>query len=75
MAAPDTPFSVPSSTKFSPIPSESNNEPNMIPGTEGTNTVIVNNVRSYNPTLIDLAGNAKVLPLMATLLYQEMNNM
>ena len=59
MAAPDAPFTVPSSTKFTPVPPAANSEPNMIPG---TNTVIVNNARSYNPTLIDSTGNAKVVP-------------
>jgi plastocyanin len=59
MAAPDAPFGVTSSTKFTPIPSGANSEPNMIPG---TNTVIVNNARSYNPTIIDSTGNAKVVP-------------
>jgi plastocyanin len=64
MAAPDAPFAVPSSTKFSPIPAGANSEPNIIPGTNtnGTNTVIVNNIRSYNPTLIDTTRNAKVVP-------------
>jgi plastocyanin len=59
MAAPDAPFGIPSSTKFTPIPPEANSEPNMIPG---TNTVIVNNARSYNPTIIDSTGSAKVVP-------------
>jgi plastocyanin len=64
MAAPDAPFAVPSSTKFSPIPPGANSEPNMIPGTNanGMNTVIVNNARSYSPTIIDSTGNAKVVP-------------
>jgi hypothetical protein len=60
MAATDAPFAVSSSTKFSPIPPESNSEPNTIPGTGGTNTVIVNNARSYNPTVIDSTGNPKI---------------
>jgi plastocyanin len=59
MAAPDAPFTVSSSTKFTPVPPAANSEPNMIPG---TNTVIVNNIRSYNPTIIDSTGNAKVVP-------------
>jgi plastocyanin len=59
LAAPDAPFTVPSSTKFTPVPPAANSEPNMIPG---TNTVIVNNIRSYNPTIIDSTGNAKIVP-------------
>jgi plastocyanin len=64
MAAPDAPFAVPSSTKFTPMPPGANSEPNKIPG---TNTVIVNNARSYNPTIIDSTGIAKVVPPNAKL--------
>jgi plastocyanin len=62
MAATFAPFAVPSSTKFMSLPPESNSEPNMIPGTDGVNTVIVSNARSYNPTVIDSTGNAKIAP-------------
>jgi plastocyanin len=64
MAAPDAPFAVRSSTKFNSMPLGSNTEPNMIPGTNanGTNTVIVNNARSYNPAIIDSTGHVKIAP-------------
>ena len=58
MTGPDTPFAVPSSTKFMPLPPGSNSEPNIVPGStkNGMNTVIVNNGRSYNPVTIDSSG-------------------
>jgi plastocyanin len=59
--APDVPFAVPSSTQFMPLPPGANSQPNMAPGPNGTNIVIVSNARSYFPTLIDSNGNAKVL--------------
>lgn len=64
MTGPDTPFAVPSSTKFIPLPPGSNSEPNIIPGStkNGMNTVIVNNGRSYNPVTIDSAGTVKAAP-------------
>ena len=58
MTGPDTPFAVPSSTKFMPLHPGSNSEPNIVPGStkNGMNTVIVNNGRSYNPVTIDSSG-------------------
>jgi len=61
MTTPDVPFTVRSSTQFIPVPPGANSQPNMIPGKNGTNTIIVSNVRGYYPTLIDSSGNAKVL--------------
>ena len=61
MTAPDVPFAVRSSTQFMPLPPGANSQPNMIPGKNGMNTVIVSNARGYFPTLIDSSGNAKVL--------------
>jgi plastocyanin len=60
MTAPDVPFAVRSSTQFMPLPPGANSQPNMIPGKNGMNTVIVSNARGYFPTLIDSSGNAKV---------------
>jgi plastocyanin len=62
MAATFAPFVVPSSTKFSALPPGSNSEPNMIPGIDGMNTVIVSNARSYNPAVMDSTGNTKIAP-------------
>ena len=58
MTGPDTPFAVPSSTKFMPLPPGSNSEPNIVPGStkNGMNTVIVNNGRYYNAVTIDSSG-------------------
>ena len=61
MTAPDVPFAVRSSTQFMPLPPGANSQPNMMPGKNGINTIIVSNVRSYYPTLIDSNGHAKVL--------------
>jgi len=61
MTAPDVPFAVRSSTQFMPLPPGANSQPNMMPGKNGMNTIIVSNVRSYYPTLIDSNGHAKVL--------------
>lgn len=61
MTTPDVPFTVRSSTEFMPVPPGANSQPNMIPGKNGMNTIIVSNVRGYYPTLIDSSGHAKVL--------------
>jgi plastocyanin len=60
MTTPDVPFIVRSSTQFMPVPG-ANSQPNMIPGKNGMNAIIVSNVLGYYPTLIDLSGHAKVL--------------
>jgi len=61
MTTPDVPFTVRSSTQFMPVPPGANSQPNMIPGKNGTNTIIVSNVRGYYPTLVDSGGHATVL--------------
>jgi plastocyanin len=55
-----SPFAVPSSTQFSSIPPNSNNEPLKAPGPG--NVVITLNARSYIPTVIDSQGNVKHFP-------------
>jgi plastocyanin len=62
MTAVDTPFAVPNSTKFIPLPPGSNSEPNMIPSKDGMNIVIVSNGRAYNPTVIESTGSIKTAP-------------
>lgn len=63
MAGPDSPFAVPSSTQFMPLPPGANSKPNIVPGGKnGMNTVIVSNAMSYLPALVDAAGNAKTFP-------------
>ena len=43
-----------------PLPVGANSQPNVIPGKNGMNTVIVSNGRSYYPTLIGSSGNVKI---------------
>ena len=52
-----SPFAVPNSTQFTPIPPNSNNEPLKVPGKD--NVVITINARSYIPTVIDSQGSVK----------------
>src|SRR5919202_611681 len=57
MTRPFAPFSIkPSSTQFTPIPSDSKNEPVKVPGKD---IVVALNARSFIPTLIDSQGNVK----------------
>ena len=58
-AGPEAPFAVPSSTRFMPLPHDANSKPNIIPGNNETNTVIVSNAMLYDPSSIDSTGNAK----------------
>ena len=62
MTAVNTPFAVPNSTKFIPLPPGSNSEPNIIPSKSGMNTVIVSNGRAYSPTVIESTGSVKTAP-------------
>ena len=62
MTSPDTPFAVPSSTKFIPLSPGSNSEPNMIPSKSEMNTVIVTNGRAFNPAVMDSTGSIKTAP-------------
>ena len=52
-----SPFAVPNSTQFTPIPPNSNNEPLKVPGKD--NVVITINARSFIPTVIDSQGSVK----------------
>jgi plastocyanin len=52
-----SPFSVPNSIQFMPIPPNSNNEPLRPPSQN--NVVITINARSFIPTVIDSQGNVK----------------
>lgn len=57
----DVPFTVRNSTRFMPVSPGANSQPDITLGKNGINTIIVSNVRSYYPTLIDSNGHAKVL--------------
>ena len=46
-------MAVSNTTKFMPLPPGSNNEPIIIPGEDGMNTIIAMNARTFNPVAID----------------------
>jgi plastocyanin len=48
-----SPLSVSNTTEFTAIPPGSNNEPILIPGEYGTNTLVAVNARTYSPVTID----------------------
>jgi plastocyanin len=52
-----SPFAVPNSTQFTPVPADSNSQPLRPPGQN--NVVIAINARSYIPTVIDSQGSVK----------------
>jgi len=62
------PFAVPNSTQFKALMPNPNLEPLIVPNPPGvepttTKTVIIDNARAYNPTVVDSAGkNVKYLP-------------
>jgi plastocyanin len=61
------PFSVPNSTEFKALIPNPNVEPLIVPNAPGTDetskTVIIDNARAYNPTVIDSTGeNVTYLP-------------
>jgi plastocyanin len=56
MAGVEAPFGVSNTTEFTVIPPGSNNEPLLIPGEDGMNTLIATNARTFNPAVIDSQG-------------------
>jgi plastocyanin len=58
-----SPFAVANTTKFTPIPPGSNNEPVIVPGESGneTYTIIGINARVFNPVAIDSQDNVKFM--------------
>ena len=61
MTSVDTPFAISNSTQFTPLPSGSNSEPNVTPGKDGMDTVIISNGRAYNPTVINSTNSVKTV--------------
>lgn len=65
------PFAVPSTTEFRPLVPNPNVDPLVVPNPQGADneteiTVIIDNARAYNPTVIDSTGqNVTYLPLNA----------
>lgn len=66
MAGLVSPLAVLNKTKFISIPPGSNNAPILLPGKNGTNTIIVINARTFNPVVIDSIGNTKYMNPNAT---------
>lgn len=56
MAGIVSPLGVSNTTEFTVNPPGSNNEPILIPGENGMNTIIAVNARTFNPTVIDSEG-------------------
>lgn len=54
-----SPLAVSNNTKFFSLPPGSNNAPILIPGKDGTNTIIAINARTFTPTVVDSTGNVK----------------
>ncbi len=61
MAGVVSPLAVSNTTKFMPQPPGSNNEPILLPGQEGMNTIIAINARTFNPVVIDSSDNVKFM--------------
>lgn len=61
MAGVVSPLAVSNTTKFMPQPPISNNEPILIPGQDGMNTIIAINARTFNPVVIDSSDNVKFM--------------
>src|SRR6476620_6640939 len=53
MAGVVSPLTVLNTTKFISMSPGSNNAPILLPGKNGTNTIIVINARTFNPSVID----------------------
>lgn len=56
-----SPLSVSNTTKFSALPPGSNNEPIIIPGADGLNTIVAVNARTFNPVVIDSSDNVNFM--------------
>ncbi len=61
MAGVVSPLAVSNTTTFIALPPNSNNEPIIIPGQNGTSTIIAMNARTFNPTVIDSSGNVEFM--------------
>src|SRR5215213_9911821 len=63
MAGVVSPLAVSNTTKFMPLPPNSNNEPVLLPDETGSgmNTIIAINARTYEPVTIDSKGSVKFM--------------
>jgi plastocyanin len=66
MAGVVSPLAILDTTKFISMLPGSNNAPILLPGKNGTNTIIVINTRTFNPVVIDSIGNTKYMNPNAT---------
>lgn len=56
-----SPLSVSNTTEFAALPPGSNNEPIIIPGEDGMNTIIAVNARTFSPVVIDSSENVNFM--------------
>ncbi|NOJ30551.1 MAG: hypothetical protein DA329_00205 [Candidatus Nitrosocosmicus sp.] len=56
-----SPMSISNTTEFTALPPGSNNEPILIPGEDGMNTIVVVNARTFNPVVIDSSDNVNFM--------------
>jgi plastocyanin len=61
MAGVESPLAVSNTTEFEAIPPGSNNDPILIPGEGGMNTLLALNARTFNPVTIDSQGTVQYL--------------
>ncbi|TVP40759.1 cupredoxin domain-containing protein [Candidatus Nitrosocosmicus arcticus] len=61
MAGVVSPLSISNTTTITTLPPNSNNEPIVISGQNGTNTIIALNARTFNPVVIDSSGNVEYM--------------
>ena len=54
------PYGVANSTQFMTLPPGSNSEPQIVPGTNGTNTIVALNARGYDPFVIGSNGTVSM---------------
>lgn len=52
-----SPLGVSNTTKFVALPPGSNNEPIIMPGEDGMNTIVAMNARTFNPVVIDSSNS------------------
>lgn len=55
------PLGVSNTTEFTALPPGSNNEPIIVPGEDGMNTIIAVNARTFNPVVIDSSENVNFM--------------
>lgn len=54
-----SPLAISNKTEFTAMPPGSNNQPVLVPGKDGMNTLIAVNARTFNPVIIDSQGKVQ----------------